>query len=88
MIRKGESYPAWNYTVKNIQKYVWNEQYKKICKSLDKEIVELMRAEQKNNIKLVIKGNGLKRKSKGKLKEIETLSNVIAALEEKRLKFK
>ena len=47
-----------------------------------------MRAEQKNNIKLVIKGNGLKRKSKGKLKEIENLSNVIAALEEKRLKFK
>ena len=56
-------------------------QYKKMCKSLDEEFVELMKAaEQKNNIKLV--------KMKKKLKEIKTLSNAIAALEEKRLKFK
>ena len=45
-------------------------------------------AEQKNDIKLVIMGNGLKRKSEEKLKEIETLSNVISALEEKRLNLK
>ena len=52
-----------------------------MCKSLDEEFVELMKAaEQKNNIKLV--------KMKKKLKEIKTLSNAIAALEEKRLKFK
>ena len=64
-------------------------QYKKMCKSLDEEFVELMKAaQQENNIKLVIKHNRLKRKSEEKLKEIKTLSNAIAALEEKRLKFK
>ena len=63
------------------------DKYKKFCKSLDEEFVELMKAaEQKNDNKLVIKGNGLKRKSEEKLNEIETLSNVIAALKEKRLK--
>ena len=45
-------------------------------------------AEQKNDMKLVIKDNALKHISEGKLKEIETLSNTIAALEEKRLKLK
>ena len=63
------------------------DKYKKFCKSLDEEFVELMKdAEQKNDNKIVIKGNGLKRKSEEKLNEIETLSNVIAALKEKRLK--
>ena len=63
------------------------DKYKKFCKSLDEEFVELMKAaEQKNDNKIVIKGNGLKRKSEEKLNEIETLSNVIAALTEKRLK--
>ena len=42
--------------------------------------------EQKNDNKLVIKGNGLKHKSKEKLKEIEALSNALAVLEEKRFK--
>ena len=63
------------------------DKYKKFCKSLDEEFVEIMKAaEQKNDNKIVIKGNGLKRKSEEKLNEIETLSNVIAALKEKRLK--
>ena len=63
------------------------DKYKKFCKSLDEEFVELMKAaEQKNDNKIVIKGNGLKRRSEEKLNEIETLSNVIAALKEKRLK--
>ena len=63
------------------------DKYKKFCKSLDEEFVELMKAaEQKNDNKIVIKGNGLKRKSEEKLNEIETLSNVIAALKEKTLK--
>ena len=63
------------------------DKYKKFCKSLDEEFVELMKAaEQKNDNKIVLKGNGLKRKSEEKLNEIETLSNVIAALKEKRLK--
>ena len=63
------------------------DKYKKFCKSLDEEFVELMKAaEQKNDNKIVIKSNGLKRKSEEKLNEIETLSNVIAALKEKRLK--
>ena len=63
------------------------DQYKKICKNLDEEFVEFMKApEQKNDNKLVIKGNGLKHKSKEKLKEIEALSNALAVLEEKRFK--
>ena len=65
------------------------DRYKKICKSLDEEFAELMKAaEQKNDIKLVIEGNGLKCNSEENLNEIETLSNAIAALEEKRLKLR
>ena len=44
--------------------------------------------ERKNDIKLVIKGNGLKCKSEKKLKEIETLGDAIVALEKKRLNLK
>ena len=56
---------------------------------MKKESVGLMKAvERKNDIKLVIKGNGLKCKSEKKLKEIETLGDAIVALEKKRLNLK
>ena len=59
------------------------DQYKKIWKSLDEEFELMKTAERKIDIKLVIKGNGLKHKIEEKLKEIEIVSN---AIEENRLK--
>ena len=57
------------------------------CENLDQEFVNIIsEAEKKNDIRLVMKGNGLKRKGEEKRKEIETLDKTINVLEEKRKK--
>ena len=57
------------------------------CEKLDQEFVDIIgKAEKRNDMWLVIKGNGLKRKSDKKCKEVETLDKTIKILEEKRKK--
>ena len=57
------------------------------CENLDQEFVNIIsEAEKKNDMRLVMKGNGLKRKGEEKRKEIETLDKTINVLEEKRKK--
>ena len=56
-------------------------------KKLDNEFIQVIReAEMKNDVKLVIKGNALKRKSKEKESHVGTLEESIKILEEKRRK--
>ena len=56
-------------------------------KKLDNEFIQVIRkAEMKNDVKLVIKGNALKRKSKEKESQLGTLEESIKILEEKRRK--
>ena len=57
------------------------------CKKLDDEFIQVIReADEKNDMKLIIKGNALKRKSDGKQNQVVTLEESIKILEEKRRK--
>ena len=57
------------------------------CENLDQEFVNIIgKAEKRNDMWLVIKENGLKRKSDKKHKEVETLDKTVKILEEKRKK--
>ena len=57
------------------------------CENLDQEFVNIIKeVEKKNDMRLVIKGNGLKRKSKEKRKEVEVFDKTIHVLEHKRKK--
>ena len=54
------------------------------CKKLDDEFIQVIReAEENNDMKLIIKGNALKRKSDGKKNQIATSEESIKILEEK-----
>ena len=58
-----------------------------VCDSLDNEFVKIVgEAEKKNDMGLVIKGNGLKRKSDEKRAEIKLLEDTLKVLNEKRQK--
>ena len=57
------------------------------CKKLDDEFIQVIReADEKNDMKLIIKGNALKRKSDEKQNQVVTLEESIKILEEKRRK--
>ena len=57
------------------------------CENLDREFVNIIsEAEKKNDMRLVIKGNGLKRKSQKNHKEVQTLDKTINVLDKKRKK--
>ena len=57
------------------------------CENLDREFVNIIsEAEKKNDMRLVIKRNGLKRKSQKNHKEVETLDKAINVLDKKRKK--
>ena len=57
------------------------------CENLDREFVNIIsEAEKKNDTRLVIKGNGLKRKSQKNHKEVQTLDKTINVLDKKRKK--
>ena len=57
------------------------------CKKLDDEFIQVIReADEKNDMKLIIKGNALKRKSDEKQSQVVTLEESIKILEEKRRK--
>ena len=57
------------------------------CENLDQEFVNIIKeVEKKNDMRLVIKGNGLKRKSKEKRKEVEVFDKTIHVLKRKRKK--
>ena len=57
------------------------------CENLDREFVDIIsEAEKKNDMRLVIKGNGLKRKSQKNHKEVQTLDKTINVLDKKRKK--
>ena len=56
-------------------------------KKLDSEFIQVIKeAEEKNDMKLVIKGNALKRKSEERQCQFGTLEESIKILEEKRRK--
>ena len=58
-----------------------------VCDSLDKEFVVLIKeAEQKNDMGLVIKGNGIKRKCEEKCLEVSEIEKSMAKIEEKKRK--
>ena len=58
-----------------------------MCEALDKEFVELVnKAEKRNDMSLLVKGNALKRKSEEKEKEIAGITAGILILEEKKRK--
>ena len=57
------------------------------CKKLDDEFIQVIReAEEKNDMKLIIKRNALKRKSNKKQSQFDTSEESIKILEEKRRK--
>ena len=57
------------------------------CKKLDDEFIQVIReAEEKNDMKLIIKGHALKRKSDEKESQAGTLEESIKILKEKRRK--
>ena len=57
------------------------------CENLDREFVNIIsEAEKKNDMRLVIKGNGLKRKSQKNHKKVQTLDKTINVLDKKRKK--
>ena len=57
------------------------------CENLDREFVNIIsEAEKKNDMRLVIKGNGFKRKSQKNHKEVQTLDKTINVLDKKRKK--
>ena len=56
---------------------------------LDARFIELAKqAEEKNDIKIIIEGNALKRKSEDKRVEMKTLEGLIENMEDKRRKLK
>ena len=63
------------------------EQIKKAVKLMDDEFVKCIdRAEKKNDMSLVIKGNGLKRKSEAKQEELMVLEKQLDDLKVKKQK--
>ena len=59
------------------------------CENLDQEFVNIIsQAEKMNDMRLLNKENGLKRKNEEKRKEVETLDKTINVLEEKRKKLR
>ena len=59
----------------------------KVCKSLDDEFVELVKkAEEKDDMSLVIKANGIKRKNEEKSKTVSSLEEAVAIISEKKRK--
>ena len=57
------------------------------CKHLDNEFIQVIReAEEKNGMRLVIKGNSLKRKRKEKQSQVSALEDSLEILKEKRKK--
>ena len=58
-----------------------------LCKSFDEEFVKLMEgAEKKMDLKIVSKGNALKRKSEEKGREIDDLNKAVAIIEQEKQK--
>ena len=54
------------------------------CKNLDNEFIQVIReAKEKNDMKLIIKGNALKRKSEEKLSQVSALEDSLEILKEK-----
>ena len=67
----------------------WCESLQKAIDVMKKEFVECMyQAEAKNDMSLVIKGNGLKRKCEESRSELKVLGEQCSALDEKRKKLK
>ena len=61
----------------------------KVYKSLDDEFVELVKkAEEKDDMSLVIKANGIMRKSEEKSKNVSSLEEAIAIISKKRGNYK
>ena len=59
----------------------------KVYKSLDNEFVELVKkAEEKDDMSLVMKANGIKRKREEKSKNVPSLEEAIAIISEKKRK--
>ena len=59
----------------------------KVCKSLDDEFVELVKkAEEKDDMSLVIKANGIKRKNEEKSINVLSLEEAVAIISEKKRK--
>ena len=58
-----------------------------LCKSFYEEFVKLMEeVEKKVDLKAVLKGNTIKRKSKEKRREIDNLNKAVAIMEQKKQK--
>ena len=58
-----------------------------LSKSFDEEFAKLMEEAEKNmHLKVVLKGNALKRKSEEKGREIDDLNKAIAIIEQKKQK--
>ena len=57
------------------------------CKKLDDEFIQVIReGDENNNMKLINKGNTLKKKSDEKQSQVGTLKDLIKIFEEKRRK--